>query len=138
VEAFASLFVPFYFFHAGLELSREDFRLPAVLLGVAFTAVALPFRTAQVYVHRRGRLQESMRASLRIGVPMLPTTVFTLVIAGILRDVFQISPTIFGGLIVYTLINTLVPGLFLRAPTQGFEDELLLAGGVTSPPAGKA
>jgi Kef-type K+ transport system membrane component KefB len=133
VESFASLFVPFYFFHAGLELAREDFLLPAVLLGLGLTALALPFRTAQIYLHRRARFKESVGASLRIGVPMLPTTVFTLVIAGILRDVFHVSPTIFGGLIVYTLINTLVPGLFLRAPAQAFEDELLLAGGLIEP-----
>jgi Kef-type K+ transport system membrane component KefB len=128
VESFASLFVPFYFFHAGLELRREDFPPSAFVLGVGLILVALPFRTLQIYAHRGLRFRESFRAAMRIGVPMLPTTVFTLVIAGILRDVFQVPPAIFGGLIVYTLINTLVPGLFLRAPTQEFEEELFAGG----------
>ena len=35
---------------------------------------------------------------------------FTLVIAEILRDRFGVSQVIFGGLIVYTLANTLLPG----------------------------
>jgi hypothetical protein len=39
--------------------------------------------------------------------------VFTLVIAGILRDQFGVHVSLFGALIVYTLANTLVPGFAL-------------------------
>lgn len=140
VESFASLFVPFYFFHAGLELRREDLTLAALGLGVLFTAITIPFRLAQVALHRGLRLSEGLRTSLRVGVPMLPTTVFTLVIAEILRDEFALSPTVFGGLIVYTLINTLIPGFFMRKPPSfAFEDELMMSGPVvaTPVPAGK-
>ncbi|MEZ5320033.1 MAG: cation:proton antiporter [Vicinamibacterales bacterium] len=135
VESFASLFVPFYFFHAGLELKAENFLWPALVLGVAMTALTLPLRLFKLAAHRRWRLGEKRAASLRIGIPMLPTTVFTLVIAQILRDVYFIPPTLFGGLIVYTLLNTLVPGLFLRASTPGFEDQLLIAGALSEQPA---
>jgi hypothetical protein len=47
---------------------------------------------------------------------MLPTLVFTLVIAEILRDQFLVPRSIFGGLIIYTLVNTLIPGFALRLP----------------------
>jgi Kef-type K+ transport system membrane component KefB len=133
VESFASLFVPFYFFHAGLELQRDDMTLAALGLGVLFTVVSIPFRLSQIVLHRAVRLSEGVRTSMRVGVPMLPTTVFTLVIAEILRDQFQISPVVFGGLVVYTLINTLIPGVFLRAPTYAFEDELVMSGPVVPP-----
>jgi hypothetical protein len=94
----------------------------------------VPFRLALVSLHRVVRLGEGFRASLRVGVPMVPTTVFTLVIAEILRDRFGVSPVVFGGLIIYTLLNTLVPGLFLRrAPTYAFEDELMMSGPVLPP-----
>jgi Kef-type K+ transport system membrane component KefB len=127
VESFASLFVPFYFFHAGLELQREDMSLAALGLGIVLILVTIPFRLAQVMLHRAVRLSEGASVSLRVGVPMLPTTVFTLVIAEILRDQFQVSPVIFGGLVIYTLINTLIPGLFMRSPTYDFEDELVMS-----------
>jgi hypothetical protein len=39
------------------------------------------------------------------------------VIAEILRDGFGLAPWIFGGLVVYTLGNTLLPGLVLRPST---------------------
>lgn len=121
VEVFASFFVPFYFFGAGLHLRREDFGIDALLLGTAFLGLVLPLRLGLVALHRRLALGEPLERGLRIALPMLPTLVFTLVIAGILRDEFGASRMIFGGLLVYTLANTVVPGLLLRVPPPEFE-----------------
>jgi Kef-type K+ transport system membrane component KefB len=134
VEAFASLFVPFYFFHAGLELHAEDFSVAAMATGLGLCAVMLPLRVWLVAIHRRLRFGEPWDTSVRVGVPMLPTTVFTLVLAEILRERFHAPPAIFGGLIVYAVVNTLLPGLLLRAATPGFEDELQLAGAAPARP----
>jgi Kef-type K+ transport system membrane component KefB len=125
VEAFAALFVPFYFFHAGLVLQREDLGLQALGLGAVFLVLAIPFRLGLVVLHRFVRFGEAARESLRVGVPMLPTTVFTLVIAEILRNQFAISSAIFGGLVVYTFVNTVIPAFVMRAPAPEFRDELL-------------
>jgi len=116
VEVFASFFVPFYFFNAGLHLRREDFALPALALGLLLLAVMTPVRIALVALHRKAALAETWGHASRIGVAMLPTLVFTLVIAEILRDRFGLPVTLFGALIVYTLTNTLIPGLTLRPP----------------------
>src|SRR5690606_7656167 len=86
----------------------------------------LPFRILLVSLHRRIRLGESLRDSLRVGVPMLPTLVFTLVIAGILRERFPVPPYVFGGLVVYTLIATVVPSLVFRTPPPEFEHPQIL------------
>jgi Kef-type K+ transport system membrane component KefB len=116
VELFASFFIPFYFFSAGLHLHPDDFGTAALLVGAGFLATMLPLRIALVAVHRRLALGEPLRAGARIGVAMLPTLVFTLVIAEILRDTFAVPPRIYGGLVIYTLANTLVPGFALRLP----------------------
>jgi Kef-type K+ transport system membrane component KefB len=126
VEAFASLFVPFYFFHAGLTLSADYFRWPALLTGAAFILVALPLRLGAVAAHRRLRFGEGLADGLRVGVSMLPTTVFTLVLVGILRDTFAVPPFVLGGLVVYTVFNTVAPSLFFRSPAPEFADELRL------------
>lgn len=121
VEFFASLFVPFYFFHAGLSLRREDFPLEAVLLGLGFLAVMTPVRIGLVALHRRLALGEPLRTGARIGTSMIPTLVFTLVIAEILRDQFHVGQPVFGALIVYTMANSLIPGFTLRLPPQQLE-----------------
>jgi len=133
VEAFGSLFVPFYFFRAGLELSAGDFSRWAVLTGLAFVVIIIPLRLLLVAGHRALRFQERMAETIRVGVPMLPTTVFTLVITEILRDRFALPPYVLGGLVIYMLINTLVPSLVLRRPTLPLEEELLLGASVVTP-----
>ncbi|MGV3710877.1 MAG: cation:proton antiporter [Gemmatimonas sp.] len=114
VELFASFFVPFYFFHAGLGLGRNDFSTSALVLGVVFLAVMIPLRIYLVAAHRRYSLGESMRSGARIGLSIIPTLVFTLVIANILRERFGVPQAVFGGLIIYTLVNTMLPGFALR------------------------
>jgi len=116
VELFASFFVPFYFFNAGLTLRADDFSVGAVRLGGAFVLVMVPLRLATVVMHRRISLGEGLRASMRIAVPMLPTLVFGLVIAGILRERFAVDGLLFGALVLYTLTVTIIPAVVFRAP----------------------
>jgi Kef-type K+ transport system membrane component KefB len=121
VETFASIFVPFYFFEAGLSLGREVFSPRSLIAGALFLALLIPLQLAVTALHRRWTLGENLRDSLRVSVSMLPTLVFTLVIAGILRERFDIAPHIFGGLMVYTLGSTLIPGFWLRVPPPEFD-----------------
>ncbi|MES2306906.1 MAG: cation:proton antiporter [Gemmatimonadota bacterium] len=125
VEVFASFFAPFYFFRAGSELTREDLSWPAVWLGLAFVGVMVPLRIVALALLRRVTLGESIRVSLRIAVPMLPTLVFTLVLAGILRDRFGIGDPLFGALVVYALLTTLIPGFVFNAPTPEYSEPAL-------------
>ncbi len=121
VEAFASLFVPFYFFHAGLTLRAEDFGWQGLVAGAVFLVLGIPARVFLVSLQRRMMHEQSWKDSLRISVPLLPTLVFTLVLVSILRERFAAPPWLIGGLVVYTIVNTMIPGLFLRAPTPEFE-----------------
>ncbi|MHB1312031.1 MAG: cation:proton antiporter [Gemmatimonadaceae bacterium] len=121
VEVFASFFAPFYFFVAGAALRPGDLSVASVLIGVALTVVILPLRMSTVMLQRRLALGESMAASLRVALPMLPTLVFTLVIAGILRERFALPSSLFGALIVYAVLNTTLPGLILRTPPPVYD-----------------
>lgn len=130
VEVFASFFVPFYFFSAGLEINRAALSGSALLLGLGLAAISIPLRVALVIAQRRLRLSETWRQGSRVAVPLIPTLVFTLVLAGILRDRFAISDTLFGGLVVYAALTTIFPAMVLRAPRGAFEidQEVVLAG----------
>jgi len=121
VEAFASISVPFYFFHAGNELRPADLSWDAFGLGLLFLALGVPLRLGSVALHRRLRLGEAPRQGLRVTVTLLPTLVFTLVLAGILRERYGIHSTLFGALVVYALGTTLLPALLLKTPPLEFD-----------------
>jgi len=116
LRLFATFFVPFYFFHAGTGISRDALTWEAGLLGLALTAAVLPLRVAMGWLQRRWLFGEARGASLNVSVALAPTLVFTLVLAEILYNRFQVSGTLFGALILYTTLNTLLPSLLLRTP----------------------
>jgi Kef-type K+ transport system membrane component KefB len=121
VELFASFFIPFYFFKAGLHLRAEFFTFGSVALAVGLLVVVLPARVLRVALHRKLALGEPLRVGARVGVAVLPTLVFTIVLAEILQERFALSPTLFGALIMYALVNTLVPSLVMRTPALQFD-----------------
>ncbi|HHW4682691.1 MAG TPA: cation:proton antiporter, partial [Xylella sp.] len=57
---------------------------------------------------------EDFRSSLRVSLALVPTLIFTLVLAGILRDRFAISEVLFGALLLYAAFTTLLPSLIFR------------------------
>ena len=124
VEAFASLFVPFYFFHAGSKVRPSDLGIASISLGVALFVVGVVVRVVPGWWHRRVVLGETLRETMDVQLPMLPTLVFTLVIAGILRERFGIGDVLFGALITYTILTSIVPGLLLRRPLPEPDEEL--------------
>lgn len=121
VEAFASFFVPFYFFKAGLGVTPEEIDLTALLTGLAFLVVCVIVRLGEISLHRWLALREPSRVSLRIGVALLPTLVFTLVVADILRSRPGVPPGMIGALVLYTTLITLLPGLLLHAPMVQYD-----------------
>lgn len=117
LKLFATFFVPFYFFHAGTEISRDALSFEALGLGLLMTVLVVPYRVGLVWLQRRILFRAERRPStLRVSLALSPTLVFTLVLASILHAQFAISGALFGGLILYTIINTLVPSLLLRSP----------------------
>lgn len=125
VELFASFFIPFYFFKAGVSLEREYFTPFSIALGLGLVAVLVPLKVFSVALHRRLALGEEWREGRRMGLSIVPTLVFTLVIGSILRDQFALSSELYGTLVVFTLTNTLIPGLILRTPPPQFETPTL-------------
>ncbi|MDE1176596.1 MAG: cation:proton antiporter [Edaphobacter sp.] len=113
VRLFSSFFVPFYFFREGMEVPGGALVWRAVLYGLALAAVVIPIRVgkdwveALVFTRRRGR------SGIRVAVALVPTLIFTLVIAGMLHAQFHISDELFGGLLAYAAIATILPSFVL-------------------------
>ena len=116
LRLFATFFVPFYFFHAGTEISRDALSWQALGLGLAITVVVVPLRIGIVWLQRRALFGKRGGSNLRVAVALAPTLVFTLVLANILHARFGLPDVLFGALILYTVLNTMLPSLVLHQP----------------------
>lgn len=120
MRMFASFFVPFYFFYQGAGVPTEALGLRALAIGIALSVVVLPLRIGVVWLQRRIVNRESARSSLRVASALTPTLIFALVLATILRERFAIDDAVYGGLLFYTGMSTLLPSLVLARPI-GFD-----------------
>lgn len=136
VELFAAFFIPFYFLKAGLHLEATYFSLKAVGIAAALLAIIVPVRIWRVALHRRLALNESWREGARIGVAVLPTLVFTIVLAEILQERFGLSGELYGALIMFSLVNTTIPGFMLRVAPPEFDTPEAPRDPVPAAPAG--
>jgi Kef-type K+ transport system membrane component KefB len=113
VKLFASFFVPFYFFNSGINVPSGALQWKSLWLGLALTALVTPLRIGVVWAQRRFLVHEDARSSLRVAVALAPTLIFTLVLAGILRERFAVPDALYGALLVYAAFTTLLPSLAL-------------------------
>lgn len=121
VRLFASFFVPFYFFHSGTRIPPEAFQWTSLALGLAISLVVLPARIGVQWLHRRLAFRdETPGSSLRVSITLVPTLIFTLVLAGILRERYGIPDTLYGALLVYACASTALPS-FLKGRTVDFD-----------------
>lgn len=122
LEAFGSVFIPFYFFHAGTHIHGQQLSLTAMGIGLLLLIVCVPVRIAVTALHRKVGLRETISDARRIGMALVPTLVFTLVLIQILREQFAVDEALLGGLVLYTVLNTMLPSLVLHAGTPAFEE----------------
>lgn len=113
VRLFASFFIPFYFFHEGVEVPTGALVLKSLLWGAALSLVVIPIRLGKNWLQARFLSHRSARDGIRVALALTPTLIFTLVIAGILRELFHISDALYGGMLVYAAIATILPSLVL-------------------------
>ncbi len=115
IRLFASFFIPFYFFHNGLGVPSAALVAASLLYGFVLAACIIPIRLGVVWLQSRFMQHRGHRGSLRVAIALTPTLIFTLVIAELLRENFAISPQLYGGLLVYAAIASILPSLTLPA-----------------------
>ena len=126
IRLFASFFIPFYFFHNGLGVPTAALAFSSLLYGLVLSACLIPIRLAVVWLQSRFMQHRAHRGSVRVAIALTPTLIFTLVIAEILRENFSISPPLYGGLLVYAAIASILPSLTLPAFTETTVDPVAI------------
>jgi Kef-type K+ transport system membrane component KefB len=118
VRLFASFFIPFYFFHGGMSVPAGALAWQSLWLGALLAAVVLPLRIAVVWLQRRFISREDPRTALNVATALVPTLIFTLVLATILHEQFALPDTWYGALLVYAALSTILPALLLSRPFE--------------------
>jgi Kef-type K+ transport system membrane component KefB len=121
LEAFGSVFIPFYFFGAGMHIEAAQASWWSLAMGIALLMAFVPLRIAFTAVHRRLALAEVGLPSRRVATALIPTLVFTLVLSELLRDRYFAPDFIVGALVIYAVVNTTLPSYVLGGPTPAFE-----------------
>ena len=93
-----------------------------MIIGLILIVVLIPCRIAITTVQRRLALRDSMASARRVGIALVPTLVFTLVITDILNTKFGIEKYVLGALVLYTVINTSIPAFVLHSAPPEFEN----------------
>jgi Kef-type K+ transport system membrane component KefB len=109
LSSFFNVFLPFYFFYAGVKLTFGGFTAEALQLGAIFLILFIPLRLALNATSIKWMLKDFKKHPYDISLSLMPTLIFGLVIAGILKERNAVSSTIIYGLIFYTLISSLLP-----------------------------
>lgn len=111
LSSFFNVFLPFYFFYAGLKLKPSEFTLEALYLGLGFLVVFIPLRFFSINTSIRFMLKQIISKPYAISLSLMPTLIFGLVIAEILQSLGTVSNDIVYALIAYTLISSMLPAL---------------------------
>lgn len=123
---FFSFFVPFYFYRAGLTFPAELFSVEGLIIGATFLVIFLPIRFFSVFSTVWLFMKESWKNRIAIAIPLLPTLIFGLVIASIMREKFGASNELVSGLIIYTLGSSIIPWFFMeKTPPDSYDGSMV-------------
>lgn len=126
ISFFASLLIPFYFFKAGVKIDLLTVSINSFLYGAIFLLIFVPIRYLNVFASIRFFLPEHWESRYQISLSLMPTLIFGLVIAAILRNQFQIDTDIVNGLILYTIVASAIPSILLTgAPREQYDPRFL-------------
>jgi len=119
LSAFYGIFVPFYFFKAGLGIKMSYFSGKAILLGLGLFVIISLIRVLSNYLNIKLFIKGIIIERRNIAYSLLPTFIFGLVIVDILSDPkFNIPEYLLGALIIYTVSTSILPGLMFKGSVK--------------------
>lgn len=112
LSGFFNVFLPFYFFYAGLKLSVYGFSLNALVVGLCMLVIFVPLRMFIISNSFRTFLKNLQFETYKISLSLMPTLIFGLIIANILLERSEVQDKHVYGLITYTLLTSILPTIF--------------------------
>lgn len=120
--AFYSIFVPFYFFSAGLVITPDFFTLKGLVIGILLCLTILPLRIYSIILSIKYFIKDFWQDRMKISISLAPNLIFGLVIIGILKEKFNVEPYILSALVIYTLIASFLPSIYFeKTPPEEYD-----------------
>lgn len=108
VANFFTIFLPFYFFYAGLKINLSDFTAASLLFAIVLIAIFVPIRILLIQSSVREMIQDE-NGKMDVSISLMPTLVFGLVITGILMERGVLPPKYTYALLLYTILTSIIP-----------------------------
>lgn len=122
LSSFYSIFVPFYFFSAGLIITKEFFTMDGLIYGVILTALILPVRIYSVVLNIKYSIKSFWDDRFKISISLAPNLIFGLVVIVILKERFSVSPVILSALVLYTILSSILPAIYFdKVPPEDYD-----------------
>ncbi len=114
LSGFFSVFLPFYFFYAGLKLSIYKFDTPALMIGLSMFIIFVPLRMVLINNSFKFLFKKLKFDNYKVSLALMPTLIFGLITANILLEREEVDSAIGYGLISYTLLTSIMPAIFFN------------------------
>lgn len=115
LSSFFKTFLPFYFFYAGLKIYFNEISFEAIKIGFILLVVFIPLRLLIIGSSIKFFMTEVKKDPYKISLSLMPTLIFGLVIASILKERGIIPSVLIYSLLIYTLLNSIIPAIVLTA-----------------------
>jgi Kef-type K+ transport system membrane component KefB len=112
LSGFFTVFLPFYFFYAGLSIDLYQFNITSVVIGLAMFCCFVPIRIFLIRNSLKLFQSKVEYGNYTISLSLMPTLIFGLVIASILLERNQIDQKYVYGLLIYTFLTSILPAFF--------------------------
>lgn len=111
---FFNVFLPFYFFYAGLKIPMDKVGGDALIIGALAFVLFVPVRILLIHLNLK-KQEKIIHTKIRdVAVSLMPTLIFGLVISGILFERAIINPRYLYALIFYTILTSFIPVIFFQ------------------------
>jgi hypothetical protein len=95
-------------------MPSQIFTKDALIISLVILAITLPIKIISVVIQRRFSFTENWRDNFTIAISLTPTLIFGMVLADILKEKFGLSDSLYVGLIIYSLLTTIVSQILLK------------------------
>jgi Kef-type K+ transport system membrane component KefB len=123
LSSFFTVFLPFYFFYAGVKLNLSEFTMEAIALGLLFLVIFVPLRLILNATSITYFMKDWKKKPYDISLSLMPTLIFGLVIAAVLKEEGVVDTKVVYALIFYTLVASLLPTIFFSLQKRVLEEE---------------
>lgn len=122
LSVFFGIFIPFYFYKTGLNLSLDIITKEGIIIGAFLCLYLIPMRFYITNYTTINFLRKEVYSPWKISLSLMPNLIFGLVISTILLKKYHVDPTLITGLFVYTIITSLLPAFaFETNPPQKYD-----------------